>query len=259
MSSSPRFIMAAALLGAAACAAPVATTRQATTPITSAETLIRAMHDRYAGRWYRSMSFTQQTTRILPNDSTTVETWREWGVVPGRLRIEIGPRESGRGVIFADDSLYIIRGDTVEARIAQRNPLLVLGFDVYGQPPERTLQVLREEKFDLEPFRADSLDGRPMYVFGTVAADRNSREVWVDAERLVFVRMIESTPQAPAKRSETRFNAYRRAGGGWIAPEVEVLVDGRRVFHEAYSDVRVDIPVDSVMFDPERWRQATGR
>ncbi|HEX5725938.1 MAG TPA: hypothetical protein VFX98_10770 [Longimicrobiaceae bacterium] len=253
MQRTQRTVLTAVLLAsAAACASAPPPPAE---PVTSAESLLRAMHARYAGRWYRTLQFTQQTTRVIPGDSTVVETWREWASFPGRLRIEIGPREDGRGVLFANDSMYVVREGRVADRLHERNPLLILGFDVYFQPPERTLEQLRAEHFDLEPFRADSLEGRPMYVFGAISRERNSREVWVDAERLVFVRMIESTPAQNSRVAETWFKGYERLAGGWIAPEVEVLVDGRRVFHELYSDVRANVRVDSTYFDPDRWSE----
>ncbi|HEU0076393.1 MAG TPA: hypothetical protein VFQ76_02015 [Longimicrobiaceae bacterium] len=37
-------------------------------------------------------------------------------------------------------------------------------------------------------------------------------------------------------------------GGGWIAPKVEILVGGRRVFHEVYSNVRIGEALDPATF-----------
>lgn len=49
--------------------------------------VVRMMHDRYAGRWYSTLSFTQTTDIRLPNDSLVHQPWYETAKLPGRLRI----------------------------------------------------------------------------------------------------------------------------------------------------------------------------
>ncbi|HYE95825.1 MAG TPA: hypothetical protein VD962_06415 [Rubricoccaceae bacterium] len=220
--------------------------------ITDAPALIRAMHGRYAGRWYRTLAFTQATSRVLPDSTVRTETWREWMALPGRLRIEIGVAADGHGVLFARDSTFVVRGSEVVRAEPERNPLLLLGFDVYGQPPETTLRMLEEDGFDLSTFRTDTWEGRPAYVFGTPA----TKEVWVDAERLVFVRLLE--PAGPGQIQDVRFADYEPLDGGWIAPTVEVWLGGRKVFWEAYSEIRTGFEADPVLFDPRRWGAALG-
>jgi hypothetical protein len=220
----------------------------------SAEDVIRAMHDRYAGKWYRSLSFTQQTSRVLPGDSVHVETWREWALIPGALRIEMGA--AGNGALFAGDTLYRFRAGQVSGRTAERNPLAILGFDVYGQEVERTLRVLREEGFDLSRVHQGTWQGRPAYVVGALAGDSTSKQFWVDRERLLFVRLLEPAGSDSTKVQDIRFNDYRPAGGGWIAPRVELWTGGRRVFWEDYSDVKVDEALSPALFDPARWSTA---
>jgi hypothetical protein len=64
-----------ALSAAATTAASAQTPSPAPAPaVRSAEDLVQAMHDRYAGNWYRTLSFTQRTSRVMPNDSVRAET-----------------------------------------------------------------------------------------------------------------------------------------------------------------------------------------
>lgn len=242
-------ILAAALL-AAACA-PAATARPRAA-ITDGESLIRAMHGRYAGRWYRTLAFTQKTTFSPPGRPQRVETWEEYGALPGRLRIERG---AGRGVIFRGDSTYSFAGDTLVRRLKGRNELMTLGFDVYAQPPERTAHILGEDGFDTGRFHRAVWQGRPAYVVGALQGDTTSKQFWVDAERLVFVRLLAPSSGGGAVQ-DLRFNRYERAGGGWIAIEVEIVAGGARVFREEYSNLRVDLPLDESLWIPERWREA---
>jgi hypothetical protein len=219
--------------------------------ITDAESLVRAMHDRYADTWYSNLTFTQTTTRVLPNDSTHVEIWREWSAIPGRLRIEMGPPEQGRTVIFNRDSTFVLNQGRVVQRVDRWNDLMPLGFDVYKQPVERTLEQLRRGGFDLSRFHVDSLDNVPVYVVGAERGDSLSKQFAIEAERLLFIRLIDPIPNQAGKTQHVWFRRYERLGGGWIAPEVEVLVDGRRVFHELYADILIGDRLDPALFDPD--------
>jgi hypothetical protein len=229
--------------------------RPAAAPITNSGSLVRAMHDRYAGRWFSTMAFTQKTTRMPPNAAATVETWDEYAAFPGRLRIET-PAGSANGAIYSGDSLFVVREGRVAARRRERNPLLTLGFDVYFLAPERTLEMLSQDGFATGTFHTDTWQGRPAYVVGAAQGDLRSPQFWVDAERLVFVRLLRPTARDTTKMQDVRFNRYEPSGGGWVAPEVEFLLDGVRVMSEEYSNVRVDIPLDPSLFDPERWSAA---
>src|SRR2546426_8985646 len=40
--------------------------------------IIRAMHDRYAGAWYRTLSFVQRNTATRPDGTTEHSVWREY-------------------------------------------------------------------------------------------------------------------------------------------------------------------------------------
>ncbi len=237
------------LLAALTIGAPAAA--QTDPRITDAESLVRAMHDRYADKWYSTLTFTQTTTRVLPNDSVTVEEWREWAAIPGRLRIDMGPPEQGRTVIFARDSTFALSHGRVVQRVDRWNDLMPLGFDVYMQPVERTLQQLRRGGFDLSKFHVDSLDGVPVYVVGAERGDSLSKQFAIEADRLLFMRLIDPIPNQPGKTQHVWFRRYEPLGQGWIAPEVEVLVDGRRVFHETYADVRIGQPLDEALFNPD--------
>jgi hypothetical protein len=245
---SPR-ILALPLLAALAAGAPAAA--QVDPRITSAESLVRAMHERYSERWYSTLSFVQTTTTVLPNDSVRVEEWREWAAIPGRLRIDMGAPAEGRTVIFARDSTFVLSHGRVTRRVDDWNDLMIVGFDVYKQPVERTLAQLRRAGYDLSKFYVGSLDGVPAYVVGAEAGDSTTKQFAIEAERLVFMRLIEPLPNQAGKTQHVWFRRYEPLGEGWIAPEVEVLVDGRRVFHETYADVRIGEPLVESRFDPD--------
>lgn len=218
-------------------------------PVYDAATLVAAMHERHAATWYATLSFTQRTSRRLPDGSVSTETWREWAALPGRLRIEMGDPMAGTDVLFVGDTTYVYRDGQLAAARADRNPLLVWGFDVYRQDPAETLRLLEAEGLALGAFRTDVWEARPMYVLGTP----ESGEVWVEQDRLLFVRLVE--PAQGGGLQDVRFENYQRLGGGWIAPYVAVFQDDRLVFWETYSDMVADPDLDPVLFAPRRWAE----
>ncbi len=225
--------------------------------ITSADQLIGAMHAAYSGRWYRNLTFVQKTTYVRPDGTPSrVETWYETGVMPGRLRIDLGDIAKGNGVLFRNDSTYQMQGGRVTQKMAGRNILMTLGFDVYSQPVATTLAHLRAEKIDLGVLHRDSLNGRPMFVVGAGPNDTTSNQFWVDAERLVFVRLLQTDAQR-RRTQDIRFENYVQHGGGWVAERVRFIGDGRLVLLEEYADVKVNVPLDSSLFIPERWSTAS--
>jgi hypothetical protein len=236
---------------------PVAARPQAsrTDPVDGTD-VIRAMHDRYASTWYRTLTFSQTTTIQRPN-GTLVQQWLEAGKFPGRLRIDTDTAARD-GVIYANDSLYGFTSGKLSAARAEMNELLILGFDVYTQPAERTASVLRGRGIDLSKVSRASWNGQPMFVVGASAGDSTSKQFWVDTDRLLFVRLIESVPTPSGRQQqEYRFQRYTPRAGGWVAEEVVGLRNGRQNFHEEYANVHVGVPLDDATFDPVQWSTFT--
>ena len=112
---------------------------------------------------------------------------------------------------------------------------------------------LQALKFDLSQFREDTWQGRPVYVVGAKAGDLHSPQFWIDQKNLYFVRMLRPGGKDGAQTQETQFNKYQKLGGGWIAPEVIFMVDGKVVTTEKYSDMRAGVELDPKLFDPQFW------
>lgn len=251
------------LLGMAGCArvpaasnpVPPPARAQSAGEIGSGRELVRAMHDRYATTWYRTVTFAQRTTISLPS-GTLVQHWLEAAKIPGRLRIDIDTATRS-GVIYAGDSVYRFASGRLVARNASRNDLLVLGFDVYRQLVDSTVAVLQREGFDLARFHVDEWEGTPVYVVGALAGDTLSKQFWVERDRLLFLRLLE--PQRASDgvhHSDIRFLKYAKYGGGWVAEDVVMYTDGRQRLHEEYAGVRVDVPLADAIFDPQQWASA---
>jgi hypothetical protein len=211
------------------------------------------MYDRYAGRWYSSLTFIQKTTITLPSGSSLVQTWYEALSLPGKLRIDVEAPSRGNGSLFRHDSVYQMMAGRVAAARPEVNELLVLGFDVYAQPPSRTAEILRSRGFDLGRSHESSWDGKPVIVIGASAGDTTSKQFWVERERLLFVRLIDPTTRG---RADTRFGRYVTVGGGWVAARVDMFLDGRPRLREEYTEIRPNPQLDPDLFDPTSWSTA---
>jgi len=222
----------------------------------SGREIIHAMHDRYAGKWYHTLTFVQQNTATRRDGAKERSVWREYAALPGRLRIEFEPTDSGKGVLFVSDSQYAMDADTVASATAFVHPLMVLGFDVYFDPVERTVTRLQGLRFDLATVHEDTWEGRPVWVVGAPAGDLRTRQFWVDRERLVFVRLLEPGRRDTTRMSDIRFNKYQPLGPAWLSAEVAFLVDGHEQWLEEYTEIKTDVPLADVLFDPRQWKKA---
>ena len=213
------------------------------------EELLALMRERYAGKWYRTLTFTQKTT--LPDGK--IETWYEALELPGKLRIDVAPLDSGKTLLFRNDSLYVFSQKTLKETHPLVHPLMVLGFDVYEAPVKETADKLRGLNFDLSKLHQTTWRGRPTYVVGAAAGDSTSPQFWIDAERLYFVRSLQPSQKEPGVTNETIFDKYVQLGGGWVETEVLFLANGKQRVKEEYSDPKANVKLDPALFDPSAW------
>jgi outer membrane lipoprotein-sorting protein len=230
---------------------PMLTTSPA--KISNTNELIAAMQNKYGKSWYKTATFVQQTTNFQPDGTSKVETWYEAMSVPGSLRIDFTPTSAGNGILFTDGKIFVFKDGKVDTTRPFEHPLLILGFDIYRSPVSEVTAKLQALKFDLSQFREDTWQGRAVYVVGAKAGDLHSSQFWIDQENLYFVRMLSPGGKDGKETQETQFNKYHKLGGGWMAPEVIFMVDGKVVTTEKYSEIRGDVTLDPKLFDPQFW------
>ena len=214
------------------------------------EELVSMMRERYLGKWYRTLTFTQKTT--LPDGK--IETWYEALELPGKLRIDIAPLDSGKTLLFRNDSLYVFEQKKLKASQPLVHPLMVLGFDVYQAPAAETVRKLKGLNFDLSKVHQTTWRGRPTYVVGAVLGDTISPQFWIDAERLYFVRSLEPSKKDSTIINETIFDKYIPLGGGWLEMEVLFLANGKQQVKEEYTVPKANVKLDPAIFDPSSWK-----
>ena len=224
--------------------------------VKTADELVSAMHKKYSGKWYKTLTFVQKNTQFRPDGSKQNSVWYEAMSLPGRLRIDFAPSEKGNGMMFLNGEQYNFQAGKLAKSQPRIHPLMVLGFDVYRQPADKTIEQLKALKFDLTILRKDKWQNRAVYVVGAKKGDKRSPQFWIDQKRLYLVRVIQPGGRDGKSVSETQFNKYQKAkGGGWIAPEVVFLNNGKRVFLEEYTEMKFNVDLDEVLFDPKKWNE----
>ena len=237
----------------AGCVNPNPATNRAL-PANGVELLTR-MHDAYAGKWYKTLTFVQKTTVTRPTGVVDTSTWYESLKSPDRLRIDFGDPSKGNGALYTADSLYVVRGGKVTRSIPSGNPFLPFVAGVYAQPVDTTLRQLASWKFDLSKIRADTWQGAPVYVVGANSpTDLDSPQFWVEREHLQPVRfLVKLSPAPDAKPNDIRLEKYVPVGGGWLATHVAIMEGPIVRQAEDYSDWHGDVSLTNDFFVAERW------
>ncbi|HJQ10059.1 MAG TPA: hypothetical protein VJ840_03435 [Gemmatimonadaceae bacterium] len=225
-----------------------------TVPANGVELLTR-MHDAYAGKWYKTLTFVQKTTVTRPNGVVDTSTWYEALRSPDRLRIDFGDPLKGNGALYTADSLYVVRDGKIARTVGSGNPFLPFVAGVYDQPVETTLRQLSTWKFDMSKIRADTWQGAPVYVVGANSPDDlDSPQFWVEREHLQPVRfLVKLSPAPDAKPNDIRLEKYVPVEGGWLATHVAIMEGSVVRQAEDYSSWKGNPPLPPDFFVAEKW------
>lgn len=242
----------AATLAAVVCTASLTAQRA---PASGTEVLQR-MHDAYAGKWYRTLTFTQKTTQYR-GDSAVVSTWyeslRHTDAKGTQLRIDLGNPSAGNGMLYTADSTWRMANSHVTRTVGSGNEFLPLIEGVYMQPVARTEAEVKTTGVDMSKVTTGQWHGRPVWIVGTsTPRDTTSRQFWVDSDRKVVVRMIlVPAPTAPAM--DIHLDDYVPLANGWLATKVAMMVGGKPRQTEEYSDWKANVDLPPGLFDPATW------
>jgi hypothetical protein len=229
--------------------------RAQSVPKTGAEVFQR-MHDAYAGKWYRTLTFVQKTTQRRPNGTDTVSTWYESLRQVGgltQLRIDVGDPSAGNGVLYTADSSWRMRDGKLVSASAGGNEFLPLIEGVYFNPVEQTIRELSSTKTDMSRVIEGSYQNRRVWIIGAAStADTTSPQIWIDAERNVAVRAILS-PAANLPMLDIHLDGYVPIDGTWLASKIAMMQGGVPRQTEEYRDWKVNVDLPASLFAVATW------
>ncbi len=208
--------------------------------------LVKAMHARYAGRWYRDFMLVQDVTRYREGREESRERVTEYLSLPGRVRAITGPIEDGKAEIYADGAFHLYEKGRPTRHVEYVHGVLVLGFDVYVQEPERTIAQLEALGIDLGRIREAEWKGRPAWVVGAAEGDETTPQFWVEKDRLLCPRIVTRRPSGVL---DVEMGRFQPLGEGWIAAELLLKRNGQLAIREDYATFGLVNRMDPAFFD----------
>ncbi|HEV2353404.1 MAG TPA: hypothetical protein VGR89_04130 [Puia sp.] len=218
---------------------------RAASPPPTGRAVIEKMHNRYAGKWYRTFTFAQ-TTQVYRGDSLrSTQTWHEFIRFPDRFRMDFGSPDSGNCVIFRGDSAYRFHNGKLRSVAINNNEgLIFLLGGMFFYSLDETCRILSDSlHYDLGPAREDTWQGRPVFVIGK--SDGN--QLWIDQTNLLLVRMLKLDQK---ETMDARFEDWKPFNGGYSETKCQFYINGKLVQVETYYDCKAGVPLADSVFDP---------
>lgn len=260
--SRSRLLLALALLPIVGCAQGTAVragdVAPEPDPPSSARGVVALMRDAYDGRWYETLEFRQRNT-AYSQDGTERDAgmWLERQRVPGLLRIDfVAPQANGSGILFRADTQYVFDAGRLAQQTPLLHPLLLLSADAYALPVDSTVRLIARLGIDTAVVRRGTWQGRPVHVVGAAADDSTSSQFWIDAERLLLVRLLHAQTAPNGRVVATDYHlTYQEVAGMPVPHEIVFHRGGRPYFRETYVDVLPNVAVADSLFVPAHWAQ----
>ncbi|MGE0078967.1 MAG: hypothetical protein AB7S48_13995 [Bacteroidales bacterium] len=220
-----------------------------TTP-SDGKDLIRMMHKQYLNKWYPSLCFAQNVYNYKNDSLVSTDVWYETYRTPGKLILKFSSWESGNGMIFRNDSLYIFSKGYISNKMLRLHDLIILGFDVYQQKIETTIDQAERMGYNLNLIEKVDLNGNPAWLVG----DSSKLCFWVNASNLLFLKMKRVTANA---YREVDFAKYEIFDGFPVATLIKFYnAPGKLNMVEEYFNVRVNCNVDDSVFMPQKFNKS---
>ena len=215
----------------------------------SGRDIIQKMHDRYAGKWYHSFTFTQTTQQYRNDTLRNTQTWHEFIHFPDRFRMDFGSADSGNAVIFRGDSAYRFRNGKLRSTTINNNEgLIFLLGGMYFYSFDQTCRILSDSlHFDLTQAREDNWQGRSVYIIGKEGAN----QLWIDQQNLCLVRMLKTD-----NGMDARFENWQPVEGGFCETKCEFYINGKLIQAEIYHDIKTNVILADAIFDPSQLNRA---
>jgi hypothetical protein len=218
--------------------------------------LVAAMREKYNGKYFRTLTFLQNNTRYTTTGEEQKSQWFEHVEAPGKLRIAFLPAAQKSGLVQVGERVASFdNGMRIDFRPSV-NPVLLLTVDAYSAPASSVMRSLDSLGVDTQIVRTDEWEGQPVYVVGAKAGDSTSNQVWIDAEHLRLVRFIQRVGRGErAMLSEIRVRGYRDIEGYQIPTDILTLRNGRPVWREQRTDIRLNAELPANVFDQALWHE----
>lgn len=228
--------------------------------ISGCESLVREMHAAASNATYSEYTFVQTTIRYKKDGGIRdTMTWYESVHYPDKFRIDLDVPSKGSAVIYRNDSSYFFQGGMLAGVREEFMPFLMLEGGLKCMEVEQIMDRMEVFDYDITQFRKDQWDGREVYVMGAESADDlQSKQIWVDAERLIPLRRIDPDPNG--KIMEVVYSGFEKHDGGWIETRVDFYRTDEEIKHglfqvEFYHEINTRVELQPSIFEPKQFRE----
>lgn len=223
--------------------------------ISDCESLVREMHAAASNATYTQYTFVQTTIRHKKDGSVRdTITWYESVHYPDKFRIDLGLPSVGTAVIYRNDSSYFFREGQLARSSKEYMPFLMLEGGLKCMEVEEIMERMNTFGYDVGQFRSDQWEGRDVFVMGAKNKDDlQSKQIWVDAERLIPLRRID--PQPDGKIMEVVYSDFEKHDGGWIETRVDFFLSDEEKNRgllqvEFYQEIDTRMELQPSIFEP---------
>ncbi len=204
--------------------------------------LIEMMHQKHSQKFYQTLCFSQKVYHYKNDSLVSEDVWHEAYKSPGKLILKFTDWNSGNGMIFSNDSLYIFDKGVLARKIERLHDLIILGLDINNQEPEKTIEQAERMGYDLTRINKVSINGNPAWLVG----DSSKLCFWVDTKSLLFLKMRRVTDST---YREVEFSKYDIVDGFPVATKIKFYNAPNKVeMIEEYFNVRVNSSVNDSIF-----------
>ncbi len=223
---------------------------QLSAQIAKTEDLLKEMHNRYKGKFYKHITFVQLNKSYRSDTLAESSVWYEAFEYPGKLRVDYGPTVGVDGFIYLNDTIYNFKNGVVESKEKKINESMLLSGDIYCISIPEIMAKLKILGYDISKFREDKWMGKSVYVIGADPGDNTTRQFWIDKQFMYLVRQVINDA---GQIQEIHFSEHQAKGKFYIEDEVKILENGKVVKTERYAEVNPDIVLPNAVFDPKQW------
>ncbi len=212
--------------------------------------VLKKMHDRYTGKWYKTFTFVQTTENYRNDSLVRTSTWLEAIQFPDKFRMDFGDLKNGNSVIYNKDSAYFFRNSKLVRTTVNDEELTFLLGGMYFFPLDTALQRLPRSGYDLNKFHDDAWQGKPVYVIGADKTGEKVSQLWIDKEKLILLRFINFKD---GHKEEGVFEDHKKLGGGWSETKCTFFVDDKILQKENYKECNVNQQINPEVFSPAKF------
>jgi len=213
------------------------------------EELLKAMHNKYGGKYCQTVTFDQRTTRYDTSGMVTDTTyWYEWISYPDKFRIDFGKKFGGNCVIFKNDSAFNYRNHKLVKKYPDENDLLLLLGGMYHRPFDSVVARLERLGYDLDKVQLIQINKGWFWVLSSKESSPvDQQQVWVDKKDLKVAKI--KTKLNETDQLEIKFDEFKKTCKGFTETKVSASKNGKLEQTEEYLNLKTSVAIPDSIFN----------